>query len=66
MPPAESASDVDTGPHPAIGEASTEPRMVAVPLSPGVYEALEAIARRNGVSPSQVVSELLESWLRYR
>ncbi|HZI15522.1 MAG TPA: serine/threonine-protein kinase [Myxococcus sp.] len=62
----ESASDVETGPHPAVGDARTEPRMVAVPLSPGVYEALEAIARRNGVSPGQVVSELLESWLRYR
>jgi serine/threonine-protein kinase len=62
----ESASELATGPHPAVGEATTEPRMVAVPLSPGVYEALEAIARRNGVSPARVVSELLETWLRYR
>lgn len=48
------------------GEDHTEPRMVAVPLSPSAYEALEAVARRNDVPMGRLVSELLESWLKYR
>ncbi|QSQ24508.1 serine/threonine protein kinase [Pyxidicoccus parkwayensis] len=44
----------------------TEPRMVAVPLSPAAYEALESVARRNDIPMGRLVSELLESWLKYR
>jgi serine/threonine-protein kinase len=47
-------------------EDHTEPRVLAVPLSPAVYEALYAVARRNDVPASKLVSELLETWLKYR
>jgi hypothetical protein len=50
----------------ATSDDHTEPRMVAVPLSPAAYEALEAVARRNDISPGKLISELLESWLKYR
>ncbi|WP_164013360.1 serine/threonine protein kinase [Pyxidicoccus trucidator] len=50
----------------ATSDDHTEPRMVAVPLSPAAYEALEAAARRNDISPGKLISELLESWLKYR
>ncbi|NMO17272.1 serine/threonine protein kinase [Pyxidicoccus fallax] len=53
-------------PHPAETDERTEPRMVAVPLSPATYEALEAVARRNDISPGRLVAELLEAWLKYR
>lgn len=51
---------------PLVSDARTEPRMLAVPLTPEVYEALEKAARRNGVPPAQLVVELLENWLKYR
>ncbi|MBZ4418942.1 serine/threonine-protein kinase [Myxococcus sp. RHSTA-1-4] len=44
----------------------TEPRMVAVPLSPAAYDALQAMARRNDISPGRLVAEMLEAWLKYR
>jgi serine/threonine-protein kinase len=47
-------------------EDHTEPRVLAVPLSPAVYEALYSVARRNDVPASKLVSELLETWLKYR
>ncbi|MCP3140692.1 serine/threonine protein kinase [Pyxidicoccus xibeiensis] len=50
----------------AASDERTEPRMLAVPLSPAAYEALEAVARRNDVPMGRLVSELLESWLKYR
>lgn len=53
-------------PHPAMADERTEPRMVAVPLSPAAYEALEAMARRNDMSAGKLVAELLEAWLKYR
>ncbi|WP_163999813.1 serine/threonine protein kinase [Pyxidicoccus caerfyrddinensis] len=51
-----------------VGESDdhTEPRVLAVPLSPAAYEALEAVARRNDVPVGRLVSELIESWLKYR
>ncbi len=51
---------------PSNSDDHTEPRMLAVALSPAAYEALESVARRNDVSPGKLVSELLESWLKYR
>lgn len=53
-------------PEPPAREDRTEPRTLAVPLSPAVSEALEAVARRNNVPPGRMVAELLESWLKYR
>ncbi len=53
-------------PEPPSGDDRTEPRTLAVPLSPAVSEALEAVARRNNVSAGRMVAELLESWLKYR
>ncbi|AGC46882.1 serine/threonine protein kinase [Myxococcus stipitatus DSM 14675] len=44
----------------------TEPRMLAVPLTAELLEALESVARRNDVPPGRMVAELLESWLKYR
>jgi serine/threonine protein kinase len=57
-------------PEPVAPEGSsddhTEPRVLAVPLSPAAYEALEAVARRNDVPVGRLVSELIDSWLKYR
>ncbi|WP_043711888.1 serine/threonine protein kinase [Corallococcus macrosporus] len=53
-------------PEPPAHEDRTEPRTLAVPLSPAVSEALEAVARRNNVPAGRMVAELLESWLKYR
>ncbi|MCP3099963.1 serine/threonine protein kinase [Myxococcus sp. K15C18031901] len=47
-------------------EVRTEPHMLAVPLSRDVAEALDAVARRNGVPAGRMVAELLEAWLKYR
>lgn len=44
----------------------TEPRMLAVPLSAEVLEAVEKVARRNDIPAGRMVAELLESWLKYR
>ncbi|NVJ07516.1 serine/threonine protein kinase [Myxococcus sp. AM001] len=53
-------------PEPPANDDRTEPRTLAVPLSPAVSEALEAVARRNNVPAGRMVAELLESWLKYR
>ncbi|GEL73606.1 MULTISPECIES: serine/threonine protein kinase [Myxococcus] len=53
-------------PEPPAHDDRTEPRTLAVPLSPAVSEALEAVARRNNVPAGRMVAELLESWLKYR
>ncbi|WP_163779707.1 serine/threonine protein kinase [Myxococcus vastator] len=53
-------------PEPPAHDDLTEPRTLAVPLSPAVSEALEAVARRNNVPAGRMVAELLESWLKYR
>ncbi|WIG98606.1 serine/threonine-protein kinase [Myxococcus sp. SDU36] len=53
-------------PEPPAQDGRTEPRTLAVPLSPAVSEALEAVARRNNVPAGRMVAELLESWLKYR
>ncbi|NVI98026.1 serine/threonine protein kinase [Myxococcus sp. AM009] len=53
-------------PEPPAQDDRTEPRTLAVPLSPAVSEALEAVARRNNVPAGRMVAELLESWLKYR
>ncbi|ATB49356.1 serine/threonine protein kinase [Corallococcus macrosporus] len=68
---AEVVSALDTAksvpaPEPPAHEDRTEPRTLAVPLSPAVSEALEAVARRNNVPAGRMVAELLESWLKYR
>ncbi|QDE70092.1 MULTISPECIES: serine/threonine protein kinase [Myxococcus] len=53
-------------PEPPARDDRTEPRTLAVPLSPAVSEALDAVARRNNVPAGRMVAELLESWLKYR
>jgi serine/threonine-protein kinase len=50
----------------ASADDRTEPRILAVPLSPAMYESLEAVARRNDVPAGRLVAELLEAWLKYR
>ncbi|MBJ6761943.1 protein kinase [Myxococcaceae bacterium JPH2] len=60
--PVEAASEPVPWPH----EERTEPRMLAVPLSPSMSESLEALARKHGVPAGRMVAELLEAWLKYR
>lgn len=47
-------------------EDRTEPRILAVPLSPELHATLESLARKHDVSPGRMVAELLEAWLKYR
>lgn len=51
---------------PGGSDERTEPRMLAVPLTAEMLEALESVARRNDIPPGRMVAELLESWLKYR
>ncbi|CAM3417475.1 serine/threonine protein kinase [Corallococcus sp. ZKHCc1 1396] len=45
---------------------STEPRLLALPLEPVLYEKLEAQARKANVSTAKLVADLLEGWLKTR
>jgi eukaryotic-like serine/threonine-protein kinase len=46
--------------------APTEQRMLALMLDPRVHEKLEAQARRANVTPAQLVTDLVEQWLKGR
>ncbi|WP_375757806.1 serine/threonine protein kinase [Corallococcus exercitus] len=45
---------------------ATEPRLLALPLDPALYEKLEAQARKANVSLAKLAADVLEGWLKTR